>query len=138
MHRFFSLGRIGVVFLTIILFCNCTSKNNSSENIKTLSDSNYNETVQADTPTLLYFSASWCGPCRSFGPIVNEIANEYKGRIQVCKIDVDESEDLCRVHRINSVPTIVFMVNGTVVDRTIGTVHKRVLEEKIDAILDKK
>ena len=78
--------------------------------------------------TLKYFSATWCGPCQTFKPIMNEIAGEG---YSVQFIDIDQSGELADNYRITSVPTIVIEVNGTVVDRFIGAVTKQQLLEKM-------
>ena len=78
--------------------------------------------------TIKYFSAKWCGPCRTFKPVMEEIASEG---YSVQFIDIDQSGELADNYRITSVPTVVIEVNGTVVDRFIGAVTKQQLLEKL-------
>tara|TARA_B100000287_G_scaffold409442_1_gene436807 strand:+ start:2422 stop:2658 length:237 start_codon:yes stop_codon:yes gene_type:complete len=75
-----------------------------------------------------YFSAKWCGPCRAFRPVMEEIANEGKS-IQF--IDVDQSQDLASEYRVTSVPTVVIEENGQVVDRFIGVIPKQQVLQKL-------
>ena len=78
--------------------------------------------------TIKYFSANWCGPCRNFRPVMEEVASEG---YSVQFIDIDQSGELADNYRITSVPTVVIEVNGTVVDRFIGAVTKQQLLEKL-------
>ncbi len=78
--------------------------------------------------TMKYFSAKWCGPCRAFRPVMEEIANEGKS-IQF--IDVDQSQDLASEYRVTSVPTVVIEENGQVVDRFIGVIPKQQVLQKL-------
>ena len=78
--------------------------------------------------TIKYFSAKWCGPCRNFKPIMEEVASEG---YSVQFIDVDESQNLATQYRVTSVPTVVIEVNGTTVDRFIGAIPKSQILEKL-------
>ena len=78
--------------------------------------------------TIKYFSAKWCGPCRNFKPVMEEVASEGHS---VQFIDIDESRELADEYRISSVPTVVIEVNGTVVDRFIGAIPKSQILERL-------
>ena len=83
----------------------------------------HNEVLNSDRPVLLDFFASWCGPCRMVGPILDEIAQERED-IKVCKVDFDEQPELASRYRIMSVPTLMVLKDGQVVDQSIGAKPK--------------
>ena len=89
------------------------------------------EVLQADVPVLLDFWAPWCGPCRMLAPTVEEIAEEYDGRAKVCKVNVDEEEELAIRFGIASIPTLLVFRNGQLADTKVGFVPK----EEIEAML---
>ena len=79
----------------------------------------HNEVLNSDRPVLLDFFASWCGPCRMVGPILDEIAEERED-IKVCKVDIDEQPELASRFRIMSVPTLMVLKDGNIVDQSVG------------------
>ena len=81
------------------------------------------------------FWAEWCGPCRMVGPIVEELANEYDGQAVVGKVDVDKNQEISMKYGIRNIPTIIFLKNGEMVDKSVGAVPKNVLSEKLDNLL---
>jgi len=83
----------------------------------------HKEVLNSDRPVLLDFFASWCGPCRMVGPILDEIAAERED-IKVCKVDIDEQPELASRYRIMSVPTLMVLKDGQVVDQSIGAKPK--------------
>ena len=89
------------------------------------------------TPGLLVidFWAVWCGPCRILSPVVDELAKEYEGRATIAKCNVDDCEDVAARFGIRNIPTLVFVKNGQVVDRTVGVVPKQDLKARIEAAL---
>jgi thioredoxin 1 len=89
------------------------------------------EVLKADVPVLLDFWAPWCGPCRMLAPTVEEIAEEYDGRAKVCKVNVDEEEELAIRFGIASIPTLLVFRNGQLADTKVGFVPK----EEIEAML---
>jgi len=89
------------------------------------------EVLQADKPTLVDFTATWCGPCKQIAPIVEELANTYAGTVNVGKLDVDESPGIAQKYGIRSVPTLLFIKGGEVVDKLQGAVGRDVLESKL-------
>ncbi|WP_421917965.1 thioredoxin [Marinifilum sp.] len=101
-----------------------------------VNDSNFEEVVlKSDKPVLVDFWAEWCGPCRMVGPIVDELATDYDGKIVVTKVDVDSSPATSAKFGIRNIPTILFFKGGEVVDKQVGAVPKSSLAEKIDALL---
>ncbi|MCK4648750.1 thioredoxin [bacterium] len=98
----------------------------------TLTEENFKkEVLESDLPVLVDFWASWCGPCQIVGPIVEEIAKEYEGRLKVGKLNVDEGRNIASQYRIMSIPTLMIFKGGEVVDQIIGALPKPALEEKI-------
>ena len=101
-----------------------------------LNDSNFEtEVLKHKGPVMVDFWPTWCGPCRMLGPVVEEIANEYAGKVKVCKLNVDEGTDTSSKYRITSIPTIIFFKDGEVVGQTVGLQSKAALQEKLNALL---
>ena len=88
--------------------------------------------LESETPVLVDFYATWCGPCRSMTPILEEVARELAGKVVVGKIDVDENEDLANRFGINSVPSLLIFSKGEAVGRIVGLTPKRVILEKLN------
>ena len=101
-----------------------------------ITDKNFEEiALQSDKPVLLDFWAEWCGPCRMVGPIVEEMHGEYEGKAVVGKVNVDENPEIAARFGIRNIPTIIFLKNGEMVDKSVGAVPKNVLTEKMNAII---
>ena len=99
-------------------------------------DDNFDEVVlKSDKPVLVDFWAEWCGPCRMVGPLVEEIANEYKGKFLVGKVNVDHNAAISAKYGIRNIPTILFIKNGEVVDKVVGAASKTALVDKVEAHL---
>ena len=102
---------------------------------KIITDANFAELEAAGLPLVVDFSATWCGPCKKIAPIIEELAQEYDGRVVVGKCDVDDNDALTSKFGIRNVPTILFIKNGEVVDKHVGAAPKSTFTEKIDALL---
>lgn len=100
-----------------------------------ITDSNIQEVLASGKPVVIDFWAPWCGPCKAVGPIVEELAEEYKDQVIIGKCDVDENTDLPAAHGIRNIPTILFIKNGEVVDKQVGAASKAVLADKVKALL---
>ena len=99
-----------------------------------ITDENFQEVVlNSDKPVLVDFWATWCGPCRTVGPIVDELATELEGRAVVGKVNVDSNSDTPLTYEIRSIPTLLIFKNGEIVDKLVGAVPKRQLLEKLEA-----
>ena len=93
------------------------------------------EVVQADRPVLVDFSATWCGPCKKLEPLVQEIADDYDGRLKVVKVDIDKAPGIAAKFAVMSVPTLVLFRDGKVMDQLTGLVAKRVIADRVDKVL---
>jgi len=91
--------------------------------------------MQSDKPVMIDFWAEWCGPCRMVAPIVEEMSGEYQDRAIIGKVNVDENPGISMKFGIRNIPTIVFIKNGELVDKSVGAVPKLVLTEKMDNLL---
>ena len=91
------------------------------------------EVVKSDRLVLVDFWATWCGPCRAIGPVIEELEEQYRGKVTVGKINVDEEQALARKYKIMSIPTIMLFKNGEVVDKVVGLRSKEDLEELIES-----
>ncbi len=95
-----------------------------------LNDANFKEEVlESKIPVLVDFYADWCMPCKILGPIVSQIAEEYKGKVKVGKVDVDKSPDLASTYQVISIPAIMVFQDGKVVRQKVGALPKPELEK---------
>jgi thioredoxin 1 len=97
-------------------------------------DANFQkEVLESDKLTVIDFWAEWCGPCRAIGPVIEELAKDYAGKVNIGKVNVDNNPNVSVNYGITSIPAILFIKGGKVVDKQIGAVPKSVLDKKIQA-----
>ena len=100
-----------------------------------ITDESFRELIAGDKPVVVDFWAEWCGPCRMIGPMIEELANEYDDKAIIGKMNVDENDEVPGEYGIRSIPTVLFLKNGVLVDKHVGAASKSLLEEKLKAIL---
>ena len=98
-----------------------------------ITDSTFDaEVLKSDIPVLTDFWAEWCGPCKAIAPILNQIAEEYEGRIKITKVDVDQSNQTAMQFGVQSIPTMILFKNGQPVERLVGAMPKDRLLSRIE------
>lgn len=104
-----------------------------SDNIINVTDSTFESLVlQSDTPALVDFWASWCAPCRAIAPIVDEMAQEYAGKLRVVKVNVDDNPGTPGKYGVRGIPTLILFKGGKVVDQLVGAVPRNQIKELIE------
>jgi thioredoxin 1 len=105
----------------------------ANPNVAQVSDASFEgDILKSDVPVLVDFWAPWCGPCRSVAPIVDDLANQYAGKLKVAKINVDESTEVAMKYQITSIPTFIVFKNGQVADRALGALPRSEFVKLID------
>lgn len=99
-----------------------------------LNNSNFDETV-SNGVSLVDFWAPWCGPCRMLAPVIDQLAQEFEGKANICKVNSDEEEDLAVKFGVRSIPTILFIKDGQVVDTMIGASPKQAFVDKLNSLI---
>lgn len=100
-----------------------------------ITDSTFSEIINSDKPVLVDFWATWCGPCRMLGPIIEEIATDFEGKAVVGKVDVDNNQQISMEFGIRNIPTVLIFKNGEVVDKLVGVSPKEVIAQKLSVHL---
>lgn len=99
-------------------------------------DGNFeNEVINSDVPVLVDFYADWCGPCKMMAPVIEQLSTEYAGKAKIGKLDVDVNGVTAQKYRVMSIPTMLLIKNGQVVETVVGAVPKQQLEAKIKSVL---
>jgi thioredoxin 1 len=105
-------------------------------NVHKFTDQNFDSDVsQSNIPVLIDFWATWCGPCKAIAPVIEEIAGEYNGKVKVGKVDVDQNQDTAMKYGIRSIPTLLIMKDGKVVNQIVGAVPKQNITTMLDEII---
>jgi thioredoxin 1 len=104
----------------------------ASNDVVVLQDATFDkEVLKSDVPVLVDFWAVWCGPCKAIAPAVDELAKQYKGKVKIAKMDVDEHQQVPQQYGIRSIPTLLLFKGGRVVDTIVGAVPKSKLEDSL-------
>jgi thioredoxin 1 len=96
------------------------------------------EVLKEEKPVLVDFFASWCVPCQMMGPMIEELALEYKDQVKVGKLDVEESQQIARKYGVMSIPTLIIFKEGQIVEQLVGLLPKDKIKEKIDSVIKAK
>ncbi|MDD3401247.1 MAG: thioredoxin [Eubacteriales bacterium] len=96
---------------------------------------NFNELINGDKPVLVDFWASWCGPCRMLMPTVEQIADEFDGKLLVCKVNVDEQPDLARQYQISTIPCLILFADGDIVEKSVGAKPKHLIVKMLEQVM---
>ena len=101
-----------------------------------LTNDNFDEEVlQSDLPVLVDFFADWCGPCKMMSPMVDQFAAQYEGKLKVCKLNVDNAQEIAARYGVMSIPTFIFFKDGEAVHQTVGAVPQNVFEKEIASVI---
>lgn len=103
----------------------------ANDKIITADEQTFNQIIGGETPVLVDFWAEWCGPCRMVAPVLDQLADEYEGKVTICKLNVDENQATAFQYQVQSIPTFILFKDGQVADRMMGAMPKSAFESFI-------
>ena len=107
-----------------------------SNNVNEFTDENFDvDVAKSELPVLIDFWAAWCGPCKAIAPVIEEIAVEYEGKIKVGKVDVDKNQNTAMKYGVRSIPTLLIMKSGEVVNQIVGAVPKENITDILNEVI---
>ena len=107
-----------------------------SKHVKEFTDTNFEDDVtKSEIPVLVDFWATWCGPCKAIAPLIEEIAEQYDGKIKVGKLDVDQNQNSAMKYGVRSIPTLLILKDGQVINQIVGSVPKTEITDKLDSVI---
>jgi len=107
----------------------------AAENVAILTDANFGqEVLKSGIPVLVDFWAEWCGPCKMLGPVLDELAGEYTGRVKIAKVNIDEHQKVASDYGIRAIPTLLLFKDGEVAEQIVGLRSKRDLKASLDKV----
>lgn len=102
---------------------------------KVATNANFTDILAGKLPVLVDFWATWCGPCRALSPTIDEIADEYAGKVEVVKCNVDDADQVAMQYRVMSIPTLLYFKDGKLVDKTVGLVDKDDIVSRLSKLI---
>jgi len=107
-----------------------------STSVYEFTDNNFDsDVINSDVPVLIDFWAVWCGPCKAIAPVIEEVANEFEGKVKVGKVDVDQNQDTAMKYGVRSIPTLLVIKNGEVVNQIVGAVPKSNITDILNEVV---
>ena len=107
-----------------------------STSVYEFTDNNFDsDVINSDVPVLIDFWAVWCGPCKAIAPIIEEVANEFEGKVKVGKVDVDQNQDTAMKYGVRSIPTLLVIKDGEVVNQIVGAVPKSNITDILNEVV---
>jgi len=107
----------------------------ASANIVTLTEDNFEtEVLKSTVPVLVDFWAEWCGPCKMLGPTLDELSNEYAGKVKIAKLNVDDNQNLAAQYGVSSIPMLLFFKDGQIQNQMVGAKPKSALKGELDKL----